>query len=175
MMFVTLWGPNFCGCIVTDTGFMCEYTDQDFLRLRLETLLVILRFLCPFSEIFYLVHSLLILLQSLSCFWRPNKTIKANHGSLLTLPPHFTCSPLYCHIVLFPSWNTSWKPIHYYNHQKYSLLPRQWHLANKMMSLWSAYGSPTAFGFVLSKNLRRQIQCFINACQHTEKLGALHL
>lgn len=68
MLFVTLCHPNFFGCIVTDTGFMCEYTDQDFLTLRLETLQVTLKFMCPFSEIFYLVHSLLILLQSLSSF-----------------------------------------------------------------------------------------------------------
>lgn len=101
MLFVTLWDANFCGCIVTDTGFMCEYTDQNFLRLRLETLPVTLKFMCPFSEIFYLVHSLLILLQSLSSFWTLNKTINAN---LLLIPYSFfsfhlfTC--LHCHIML---------------------------------------------------------------------------
>lgn len=100
MLFVTLCHPNFCGCVVTDTGFMCEYTDQDFLRLRLETLQLTLKFMFPFSEIFYLVHSLLILLQSLSSFWRPNKTIKAN--PLLTYSPFLfhLLTYLHCHIML---------------------------------------------------------------------------
>lgn len=101
MLFVTLWDAKFCGCIVTDTGFMCECTDQDFLRLRLETLQVTLRFMCLFNEIFYSVHSLLILLQSLSSFWTLNKTINA---SLLLIPyspfSFHLLMCLHCHIML---------------------------------------------------------------------------
>lgn len=41
---------------------------KDFLRLRSEPLEVTLKFMCPFGEIFYLAHSLLIPLQSLSSF-----------------------------------------------------------------------------------------------------------
>lgn len=55
------------------------------------------------------------------------------------------------HNAKFPSWNTSWKPVYYHNHQKYSLLFGQWHLANKMMSLWSAYESPKALGLIFLK------------------------
>lgn len=59
-------------------------------------------------------------------------------------------SPL-SHNAKFPSLNISWKPIYYHN-QKYSLLSRHGHLANKIMNLRSASGSPKAFGFGLSKN-----------------------
>lgn len=45
--------------------------QRDFKRLTLK-------FMCPFSEIFYFAHSLLIPLQSLSSFCRPKITIKAN-------------------------------------------------------------------------------------------------
>lgn len=38
-----------------------------------------------------------------------------------------------------------------------------------MLSLWSAFRSPEAFGVDLSKNLRKQIQCFISACDHIEE------
>lgn len=170
MLFLTQWDPNFCGWIVTHIGFMCEYTDQDFLRLRLETLQVTLRFMCPFSEIFYLVHSLLILLQCLRSFGRPNKTIKAI-SLLISLARMSALS----HNAKLASWNISWKPIYYHNNQKYSLLSGQWHHSNKMMSLWSASGSPKVFGLDLSKNLRRQIQCFITACHHTKEASAFHL
>lgn len=74
---------------------------KDFLRLRLETLQVTYKFTCSFSEIFYLAHSFLIPLQSLSSFWRPNITSKAN-------PPFSPSSPfslcwltcMYCYMML---------------------------------------------------------------------------
>lgn len=63
---------------------------KDFLRLRSEPLEVTLKFMCPFGEIFYLAHSLLTPLQSLSSFWRPNITVKAN-------PPLTPYSPFSFH------------------------------------------------------------------------------
>lgn len=104
ILFFTLWDPNFFGCIVVDTGFIYEYKLYmwiDFLRLRLETLQVTLRFMCHFSEIFYLVHSLFTLLQSLSSFWRPDKTIKANPFLTPYSPFSFhLLTHLHCHIML---------------------------------------------------------------------------
>lgn len=49
MLLGTLCDPNFCGCIVIDTEFL---GDQDFLRLRLETLQFTLRFMCPSVKYF---------------------------------------------------------------------------------------------------------------------------
>lgn len=149
---------------------------KDFLRLRLETLQVTLKFMSPFSEIFYLAHSLLIPLQSLSSFWRPNITIKANPP----LSPYslfcfhlFTC--LHCHTMLschpeispeslFPTMiikNT-------YSHPDNDTTPiKQW-----ACDLPGISGSPKAFGFNLSKNLRMQIQCLISACHCIEDPSA---
>lgn len=69
---------------------------KDFLRLRSGTLQDTLKLMCPFGEIFYLADSLLIPLQSLSSFWRPNITVKAN-PPLSPYSPFHLLSCLHCH------------------------------------------------------------------------------
>lgn len=77
---VTICDPIFVAVFWLTMGLRVNIliNHEGFLRLRLETLQVTLKFMRPFSEKFYFAHSLLVLLQSLSSFCRPKITIKAN-------------------------------------------------------------------------------------------------